>query len=60
MPKLTQKYKYARKYHRQRSQLMSSQDHHRQREEKTRGEIWGLLRRLLGMAFFATLIGRNR
>jgi len=54
------KYRYARKYHHQRPRLMSSQQEQQQLEEKTKGELWGLLRRLLGMAFIAALIGRNR
>jgi hypothetical protein len=38
---------------------MSSQQEHQQLKEKNRGELWGLLRKLLGIAFFSTLIGRN-
>jgi hypothetical protein len=55
------KYRYARKHHRQRPRLISSSQQEQQKlKEKTRGELWGLLRKLLGMAFIAALIGRNR
>jgi hypothetical protein len=54
------KYRYARKYHRQRPRLISSQQEQQQEQQQAKGEVWGLLRKVAGMIFFATLIGRNR
>lgn len=49
------KYRYARKYRQQ-----SSQQALRDKAQQTKGEAWGLLRKLLGMFALASLLGRNR